>query len=297
VIKKILSVAFIFIIYSLLFPSENKKVSVYTQQVSARVYKFYADNSALVPYQVIVYVGKNRKEREKFYNIIPEKSISNLLFIYTNSYKEEPFYITKTIIGDPNRVKIHEEYPYLLPFKNGESFKVNQGYETRFTHRGWLKYSIDFGMKTGTPIYAARGGVVVAVKDTSRSGGRSRRYRGCANYITIAHDDGSFAQYVHLMFGGSVVKEGDVVKAGDLIGYSGATGRVTGPHLHFMVYIPVEEGLQTIPVKFLTKDGELVSIKSKNYYTAYNPYTEESNITTRGENSFEEFDDESLGEP
>ncbi|MEM4326507.1 MAG: M23 family metallopeptidase, partial [Candidatus Pacearchaeota archaeon] len=261
------------------------------------VFDFYADNTNIVPYQVVVVF---KKDKEKFSFVVKPDSTSNFLFSYTNDSKVEPLYSVKKIIGDPYNVRVNEDYPYLLPFANGVEFKVSQGYGTRFTHRGWLKYSIDFSMNIGTPVYAARSGVVVAVKDNSKIGGRSRRYRGHANYITIAHDDGTFAQYVHLNYAGSVVKVGDVVKAGDLIGYSGRTGRVTGPHLHFMVYKPVEGGLETIPIKFLMEDGSVAFLESKKFYTGYNPDISDKKLLSHKNqtNAYGIDDDEdSLGEP
>ncbi|MGC8765948.1 MAG: M23 family metallopeptidase [Brevinematia bacterium] len=288
--KKLIVILVFF--YSAYTYANSTDVKVFYEN-KGRVYSFFADNPNIVPYQIVI---SFKKTREKFVFIIPENSFSNYLFSYTND--NEPLFRVKKIIGDPSRVKVNEDYPYLLPFKNGDSCKVTQAYKTRYTHKGWLKYSIDFGMKIGTPVYAARGGVVVEVKDTSRVGGRSRRYKAHSNYITIAHDDGTFAQYVHLNFSGSKVKVGDVVKAGDLIGYSGRTGRVTGPHLHFMVYKPIEEGLETIPVKFLTQDGELVTPEKSKFYTAYNPFEEDKNIpNARTNNTSTDDEEESLGEP
>lgn len=265
-------------------------------ETNGRIFSFFADNPNIVPYQVVISI---KKTKEKFIFVIPASSYSNHIFSYTNDSLQPVIFSIKKIIGDPSRVRVNYDYPYLLPFKDGSSHRVNQAYNTRFTHRGWLKYSIDFGMKVGTPIYASRGGVVVAVKDTSRIGGRRRKYRGHSNYITIAHDDGSFAQYVHLNFAGSRVKVGDVVKTGDLIGYSGRTGRVTGPHLHFMVYIPVEGGLETIPVKFLTEGGDLISLERGKFYTSYNPNIDyKENISNiQAENYHGEDEEESLGEP
>ena len=291
--KKLIFI-FLFFSFLCLYSSAND-VNIFYES-KGKIYDFFANNPNIIPYQIVLYF---KKSKEKFSFIVPASSFSNYLFSYTNDSYQEPVFSVKKIIGDPTKVRVNEDYPYLLPFESGESFRVNQAYKTRFTHKGWLKYSIDFGMKIGTPVYAARGGIVVAVKDTSRIGGRRRRYRGHANYITIAHDDGTFAQYVHLNFAGSKVKVGDTVKAGDLIGYSGKTGRVTGPHLHFMVYKPVEGGLETVPVKFLARDGELVSLENRKLYTAYNPYVEDrESISNVREQDFDRpTEEDSFGEP
>ncbi len=292
--KKFFYAVFLFVLVFNLYAKKDE-VFVYTVQ-KGKIFDFYADNPNIVPYQVVVVFKKNK---ESFSFVVKPDSVSNFLFSYTNNSNCEPVYSVKKIIGDPHSVKVNEDYPYLLPFAHGVEFKVSQGYGTRFTHRGWLKYSIDFSMNIGTPVYAARGGVVVAVKDNSKIGGRSRRYRGHANYITIAHDDGTFAQYVHLNYAGSVVKVGDVVKAGDLIGYSGRTGRVTGPHLHFMVYKPVEGGLETIPIKFLMEDGSVAFLESKKFYTGYNPDISDKKLISHKNqtNAYGIDDEDSLGEP
>ncbi len=82
-----------------------------------------------------------------------------------------------------------------------------------------------FGRKTGTPIYAANRGRVVLAKDLFYSG----------NAVFIDHGLGLYTSYLHL----SQIKVavGDWVERGQLLGLSGATGRVTGPHLHWGVRI------------------------------------------------------------
>ncbi len=292
--RKLFLCFFVFCVNISLFGVEF--VSVYTNK-KRNVIDFYADNRSIVSYQVVIYL---KREKESFNFVLMPNSISNFLFSYTNNSNVDPIFSVKKIIGDPYNVKVNEDYPYLFPFRHGGEFKVSQGYGTRFTHKGWLKYSIDFVMKVGTPVYASRSGVVVAVKDNSKIGGRSRRYRGHANYITIAHDDGTFAQYVHLNYAGSVVKVGDVVKSGQLIGYSGKTGRVTGPHLHFMVYKPVPGGLETIPIKFLMENGEIVFLQSKKFYKGYNPDIEDKKaLSINNQTNAYGIDEEedSLGEP
>ncbi len=80
---------------------------------------------------------------------------------------------------------------------------------------------VDLGAPEGTPIYATRSGTV-----------RTATYHYSAgNYVTINHGDGYASVYMHMTH--YVVSVGQYVKAGQLIGYVGSTGRSTGPHLHF----------------------------------------------------------------
>ena len=77
-----------------------------------------------------------------------------------------------------------------------------------------------------------------------------------ANYVTIGHDDGSQAVYVHLQMNGALVKLGDWVTTGDLIGLSGNTGYSTGPHLHFKVSQQKSPAdFVSIPTLFVDKNG------------------------------------------
>ena len=75
----------------------------------------------------------------------------------------------------------------------------------------------------------------------------NKKYRNDANFIIIAHKDGTFAQYVHLKKNGVLVSKNDTVKKEQVIDYSGNTGMSTEPHLHFAVYKPTKNGLVSIP--------------------------------------------------
>ncbi len=139
-------------------------------------------------------------------------------------------------------------YNYGLPFLKGKRYKVLQGQNSNFTHKGdFSRYAIDFKMKTGEKVCAIREGLVIKVKEHFNKGGKNKKYRDLANLIIIAHKDGTFAQYVHLKKDGAIVSEGETVKKGQVIGYSGNTGMSTEPHLHFAVYKPTKNGFVSIP--------------------------------------------------
>jgi len=139
-------------------------------------------------------------------------------------------------------------YNYGLPFLKGKRYKVLQGQNSNFTHKGsFSRYAIDFKMKTGQKVCAIREGLVIKVKENFSKGGSNKKYRDFANLIIIAHKDGTFAQYVHLMKDGALVNVGETVEKGQVIGYSGNTGMSTEPHLHFAVYKPTQNGFVSIP--------------------------------------------------
>jgi len=119
---------------------------------------------------------------------------------------------------------------YGLPVKNYIFHKKSPA------HVGKLKNSIDFYCPQGTPVFAALGGMVVWLRNNSNQGGPYKKYWLKGNRIVIAHKNNEFTAYEHLRYKGAVVKVGDKVRKGQLIGYSGNTGYSFGPHLHFEVF-------------------------------------------------------------
>ena len=163
---------------------------------------------------------------------------------------------------------VHDDsYIYTLPIQPGSEGKVTQGYNGSYSHTGSDQYAIDWKMAPGTPVHAARGGVVVKVKVDSNVGGPDRKYENSANYILVRHSDGTLANYAHLSKDGAKVKVGQIVAPGDLLGLSGNTGFTSGPHLHFSVF-KTKDGKerQSIPVKFRTANsGSLTLVEGKTY--------------------------------
>lgn len=142
---------------------------------------------------------------------------------------------------------------YALPFEEGKSFRVIQGYFSKFTHKE--RAALDFNMNRGTNITAARGGVVTRVKEDGKKGGASRKFRSEGNNLIITHEDGSRAGYWHLEHNGALVKVGDTVKTGQVIALSGKTGFAFVPHLHFLVWTNNRNGWQQVPTRFQTSTG------------------------------------------
>ena len=148
------------------------------------------------------------------------------------------------VLGDPRLLPTQSRYP--LPWLGGP-FRLTQGPNGRYSHftpKG--RHAVDIAMPIGTPILAARGGVVVSLEN--RQSGRAGNPSG--NFVRILHDDGTMGVYLHLMRGSVAVQEGQRVAAGMQIARSGNTGNSTGPHLHFVVQRNVGLALESIPFNF-----------------------------------------------
>lgn len=100
----------------------------------------------------------------------------------------------------------------------------------------------DFAARTGTPIYAAGDGVVE----------RANRFGSYGNYILIRHANGYKTAYAHLNGFARNIRAGRRVTQGQVIGYVGATGRVTGPHLHYEV---LRNGVHINPMSMRAPTG------------------------------------------
>ncbi|MEL6373579.1 MAG: M23 family metallopeptidase [Pseudomonadota bacterium] len=149
-----------------------------------------------------------------------------------------------------------DKVTYSLPYRDSSRARVTQSCNGDFSHRGKRNYAVDFAMRIGTPVYAARAGTVASVREDSDENGTDRSFARKDNNIVIEHDDRTHATYAHLRRGGVVVRPGQRVQRGQLIGYSGNTGWSTGPHLHFEVFKPDAQGhQQSLPVTFETLDG------------------------------------------
>lgn len=147
-------------------------------------------------------------------------------------------------LGDPRLLP--KPYKYPLPWRGGP-FRLTQGANGQYSHftpKG--RYAVDIAMPEGTPIVAARGGMVVKIENEQI--GRGNNPAG--NFVRIMHDDGTMGVYLHLMKGSVAVREGQRVESGTRIARSGNTGNSTGPHLHFVVQRNVGLAIESIPFDF-----------------------------------------------
>lgn len=151
----------------------------------------------------------------------------------------------------------NEDYEYDLPYAKREKFLLSQGYNGWPTHQN--QNALDFKMPEGTDVLAAREGYVIEIKQSSNTGCPDRSCANQGNYIKIIHSDGTIAEYYHLRMNSVKVKVNDNVEKGQTIALSGNTGWSTGPHLHFMCYLPKAKGKNvSIKTLFRVDDGEKV---------------------------------------
>ncbi len=160
-------------------------------------------------------------------------------------------------------------YVYSLPYRKGEHYKVSQTYFGTFSHnRGTAdEYAIDFVMPEGTPVCAAREGIVIGSYGDSTVGGNDRKFESCANLVCIKHSDGTYGKYVHLQPHGNLVRVGQRVRKGDQIGVSGKTGFADRPHLHFCVSSVIDGRTEkSNSVVFATESGNLGKLEQDQTY-------------------------------
>ena len=237
-----------------------------------------------IVYQEIIFKKKkiaifsNPFNKNKYYALIPvsyyeRPSQKNIKIIYLQNgvkkYKELPLKITdakykkETIHVSSSKVnpkqlkvkkRIAKEYneamkiyhtvtcksyvhsKFILPMQSD----ITSAFGTARIYNGSLKgyhSGTDFRAKMGTPIIASNAGKVVLVKKRFYSGGT----------VVLDHGEGIYTCYFHMSKFN--VRKNQFVKKGELLGLSGKSGRVTGPHLHFSARI---DGVQVDPLQLIT---------------------------------------------
>jgi murein DD-endopeptidase MepM/ murein hydrolase activator NlpD len=138
---------------------------------------------------------------------------------------------------------------YALPFDPVYPRLLNQGPGGKYSHEGRSYHAYDFVLPVGTPVHAARAGVVARVVDGFTKGLPDKALMHAANRVIVLHDDGTFASYSHLD-PGIPVNEGQRVERRQVIASSGNTGYAGAPHLHFEVARNEPDGPRSIPIRF-----------------------------------------------
>ncbi|MEP5611689.1 MAG: M23 family metallopeptidase [Cyclobacteriaceae bacterium] len=163
-------------------------------------------------------------------------ALKKQMYIQTKSYDE---IMAMAEMKEENLASL----PAIQPVSNIELKRLASGYGYRI-HPIYkvnkMHWGTDFSIKTGTPVYATGDGVIRWTRSD---------FGGYGKQIEINHGFGYRTKYAHLSE--FIVKKGQKVKRGELIGYSGNTGGSTAPHLHYEV---IKDGKKVNPVNFFYKD-------------------------------------------
>jgi murein DD-endopeptidase MepM/ murein hydrolase activator NlpD len=185
--------------------------------------------------------------------VMPARSSIRLALLTAMNAEKPLAYVPRFeySLGDPSGAALAYQYPY--PWRGGP-FRLSQGANGQYSHFGPRnRYAMDIAMPEGTPIIAARGGVVVKTENAQTERGSDP----AGNFVRVLHDDGTMGVYLHLKQGSVSVREGQRVSVGSPLALSGNTGNSSGPHLHFVVQRNTGLGLVSIPYQFRQPMGSL----------------------------------------
>jgi len=201
----------LFILVLLLFQQDSKTVEIYRVEREDRL-EVFARNSNIYPVTVELNVEVEHLKPNRnlpYIGVVPAKGNEKLLdLMFTD--KEKGWNVRSSYTYYPGNIFAHHQdgYAYRLPYGKGEFYKVAQGFGGTFSHQGDLQHSLDFDMPEGTPVFAAREGKVVLLEQENKTGGPDKNMMDFANYVTILHEDGTFADYSHLRYKGVSVQLG-----------------------------------------------------------------------------------------
>lgn len=233
--------------------SKTFKVELVKEETNGNV-NFLLKNPLFAPVQCYVLLPGNDTPEQ---TLIESQSEINILSSQDQWLRESDIEYG-CLIGSPEAKP--DGTRYKVPFKGFKSLQVTQGFGGKFSHAQQPQfYAIDIGMPVGTPIAAARDGIVIDMRDNyAHSGVSSTYFYDKANYVMVLHEDGTYAMYGHLLIGKILVQPGEQVEAGQLIGYSGNTGFSTGPHLHFVIQYNKQGKPASTTFRFEQSDGSIV---------------------------------------
>lgn len=214
---------------------ETKKQDLVKMQAEIANKKKVVENDKAEQAQVL----KETKNQEKtFQQILKDKMAQKA------SFEKEVFDFESQIkyTLDPSSIPKAKSSLLAWPVENvriTQRFGKTEGASRLYvsgSHNG-----VDFGVKVGTSVMSAGNGVVLGVGDTDLA------CKGVSfgRWVFIKYDNGLSSIYGHLSVIGA--KEGQQVRTGDVVGYSGNTGYSTGPHLHISVYASNAVSVQNRP--------------------------------------------------
>jgi murein DD-endopeptidase MepM/ murein hydrolase activator NlpD len=238
--------------------AQSALVSVTAQQ-QGNNYVLVAKNAGHAPVQVFVSLTESSNlaarpalplahvvqpgRSEQLSELSSANGVSGFSFRYRTTWQ----------LGDPKAV--HDaRAAYRLPFENGKRYIVSQAPGgPLLTHTtASQRDAIDIVMPEGDAVVAARSGVVIENVRPFDTGRMEPYFYDKANVVRILHDDGTWADYAHLLKYSANIVPGQRIEAGVEIGLSGSSGFSGGPHLHFVVQKNDGGKVVSVPVQFTT---------------------------------------------
>ena len=229
---------------------DKKRMKIFKNPFGTK--EFYA----LLPVSYYTKPGKKKITILYLKNDVKKSKIV-YLHVVDAKYKKETIHVKSSQVHPKRpavKKRIAKEYTQAMKIYNTVSAKsyihsdfilplhsdITSAFGTARVYNGSLKgyhSGTDFRAKMGTPIRASNDGEVVLVKKRFYSGGT----------VIINHGEGIYSCYFHMSKFNVTVHER--VQKGELLGLSGKSGRVTGPHLHFSARI---DGVQVDPLQLIS---------------------------------------------
>lgn len=160
------------------------------------------------------------------------------MYIQTKSYDE-------IVMLALNKSDMLAAIPAIQPITNKELTRLASGFGRRIHPIYKVKrmhWGLDFSAPRGTPIYATGDGTVKLAKNSYLNS-------GYGNQVEINHEFGYLTKYAHMQE--IVVRKGQKVKRGQLIGYVGSSGGSTAPHVHYEI---IKNGKKINPIQYIFQD-------------------------------------------
>lgn len=209
---------------------EGTEVLQEIQERDDNIYRVYFEAEPISKEERMAgFGGINRyKSLDGFENSVMIKEVTKKIDVLSKQLVVQSKSLDDIIDMAKNKKEMLASIPAIQPVANKElkrmasgfGYRIHPIYKTRKYHWG-----MDFSAPKGTPIYATGNGKIEKVV---------RSKRGFGNYVKIDHGFGYKTLYGHMQK--YIVRKGQNVKRGDLIGYIGSSGTSTAPHLHYEVH-------------------------------------------------------------
>ena len=229
---------------------DKKKIKIFKNPLNKNEYYAlipisYYDKPGRKKVEIIYFDNGIRKFKEVYLKVKDAKYKQEIIHVSSSKVNPKLPKVKKRIAREYNEAmqiyhtvtnKSYLHSGFIFPIQS----KITSAFGTARIYNGSLKgyhSGTDFRAKTGTPIIASNDGKVVLVKKRFYSGGT----------VIIDHGEGIYTCYFHMSKFN--VKENQLVKKSEILGLSGKSGRVTGPHLHFSARI---DGVQVDPLQLIS---------------------------------------------